>query len=58
VVDELVAQPLGDQLLDGLDFLVAELDDFSGTNVDQVIMVLVGNGLEAGTAVLEIVLGD
>ena len=58
MVDEAVAEPLGDHLLDGLDLLVAELDDLAGADVDQVVVVLVGDQLEAGAAVLEVVLGD
>ncbi len=58
VVDQPVAEALGDDLLDGLDLLVAELDDLAGADVDQVVVVLVGDQLEAGAAVLEIVLGD
>ena len=58
VVDQPVAQALGDDLLDGLDLLVAELDDLAGADVDQVVVVLVGDQLEARAAVLEVVLGD
>ena len=58
VVDEPIAEALGDQLLDRLDFLVAELDDLAGADVDQVVVMLVGDRLEAGTAILEIMLGD
>src|SRR3569832_1845742 len=56
MIDEAVAEPLGDHLLDGLDFLVAKLDDLAGADIDQVIVVLVGDRLEPGATILEIVL--
>ncbi len=58
MIDELVAKPLGDQILDRLDLFVAELDDLARADIDEVIVMLVGDRLEARAAVLEIVLGD
>ena len=58
MIDELIAQALGDDFLDGLDLFVPELDDLPGPDVDQVIVVLVGDQLEARAAILEVVLGD
>jgi hypothetical protein len=58
VIDEPIAQTLGDHFLDGLDFLVAELDDEAGTDIDEMVVVLVGDEFETGAAVLEVMLGD
>ena len=58
MVDQPVAEALGDQLLDGFDLFVAKLDDGARADVDHVVVMLVGNQLEAGAAVLEVVLGD
>ena len=58
VIDEAIAEALGDKILDRLDLLVAELDDLAAADIDQMVVVLVGDRLEAGAAILEIVLGD
>lgn len=55
VVDEAEAQALGDPLLKRLELLVDELDDLSCLDVDQMIVMLVGNGFVAGAAVAELV---
>ncbi len=50
MVDQPEAEPFGDRLLQPLDLLVAELDDLAGPQVDQVVVVLVGDGLVARAA--------
>jgi hypothetical protein len=50
VVDEAEAEFFGDGLLEALDLLVTELDDFAGAHVDQVIVVLVRNRLVAAAS--------
>ena len=47
MVDQPEAEALGDRLLQPLDLLVAELDHVAGAEVDQVVVVLVGNRLVA-----------
>ena len=52
------AEALGDRLLQALDLLVAEFDHLAGAEIDQVIVVDVGNRLVAAAALAEIVAGD
>jgi hypothetical protein len=47
MVDQPEAEALGHGLLEALDLLVAELDDLAGAQVDQVVMVLLGDRLVA-----------
>jgi hypothetical protein len=58
VIDQAIAKALGDHLLDSLDLLIAKLDDRTRADIDQVVVVFVGDEFEAGATVLEIVLGD
>src|SRR5690606_32433920 len=53
--DELEAELARDLALQGLDLLVGELDHLAGLDVDQVIVVLLGNLLIARAPVAEIV---
>ena len=58
MVHQPIAQPFRHCLLQALDFLVAELDDRPGAQVDQMVVVLVGNRLVPGPPLAEIVAGD
>src|SRR5258708_16450356 len=57
VVDELVAELLGDGFLQGLDLGVHQLHDLAGLHVAQTVVALVGVLLIAGAAVSEVVAG-
>src|SRR5687767_2513402 len=55
VVDQAEAELLGDLLLQGLEFLVMELDHLAGFHVDQMVMVVVGDRLISRPAVAKFV---
>src|SRR5580658_3873162 len=54
VIDQSVAQPLGDVALQLLDILVAELDDAAGLEIDEMVVVVRRHLLVARPAVAEI----
>ena len=54
MIDEAVSEFLGDLPLQGLDFRVDELDDLSGLNVDQVVVMRLRHGFIARSAIPEI----
>ena len=58
MIDQFIAQPTRNNFLDGLNFLISELDYPARADVDQVVVVLVRNRLKASPAVLEIMFGD
>ena len=55
MADELVAELVGDALLDLLDLLIAELDDVAGAKIDQMVVVLLRQRLVARPPVAELV---
>ncbi len=55
MADQLEAEFLRNALLQALDFLVAELDDVAGLDIDEMIVVLARGFLEAHTASTEVV---
>ena len=54
MVDQLVAELAGDELLEALDLLVAKLDDVAGLQVDQVIVMVFAGLLIARPAIAKI----
>ena len=58
MVDQPEAELFRDRLLQPLDFLVAEFDHLAGAQVDQMVVVFVGDGLVAASPGAEIVAGD
>ena len=56
--DQIVAELVGDDLLQLLDLLVAEFDDPAALQIDQVIVVVARHFLIARAAVSEIVAGE
>src|SRR5579884_2514390 len=58
VADEVVAELVGDDLLQLLDFLVAEFDDLTGLQIDQVVVMRTRHLFIARAAVAEIVPGE
>src|SRR5438094_290088 len=58
VPDQLVAELVGDDLLQFLDLLVTEFDDPAALQVDQVVVVVARHLLVARAAVAKIVAGE
>ena len=58
MIDQPEAEALGDRLLQLLYLIVAELDHVAAAQVDQVVVMLFGNGLVARAAGAEIMAGD
>src|SRR5712671_570283 len=56
--DQLVAELVGDDLLQFLDLLVAELDDPAALQIDQVVVMVARHFLVARAAVAEIMAGE
>jgi len=55
VIDEAVAELLGDQALEGFELGIDELDDLAGLDVDHVVVMRLGRGFVAGAAIAEVV---
>src|SRR3546814_2096496 len=55
VIDEAVAEPFGDDLLQRLELRIDEFDDLAGLDVDQMVVMRLGRRFVARAAVAEIV---
>ena len=54
MIDEAEPELLGDALLQQLELLVDELDDFTGLDINEMVVVAFGSGLVARTPVAEL----
>jgi hypothetical protein len=54
VAEQFEPQFTGDPLLDGLQLITIELDNFPGLDVDQVVVMLLAGFLETGASIPEI----